>query len=151
MAVGLQYAGICSTRVRVLRWRLTRVDRVMLSACYNTRGLCELMRNDDDESGKRRTMGHWRRAGHRVRSQQYLGILSDLWTLWSVVRIVIRHYLGNVEDSNIGKQCIGLDPIHDPALPLWGPPTVTTTTTTLRVSYKLPQSGVTAATTRSEE
>lgn len=53
------------------------------------------------------------------------------------------------KDSNVVKQCIGLDPIHDPALPLWGPATVATTTTT--VFYKLLQSDVTAATTRSEE
>jgi len=65
------------------------------------------MRNEEEESGKRRTMGHWRRAGHRVRCQQYLRILSNLWALWGVARIVIRHYSGNVEDSNIGKQCAG--------------------------------------------
>ena len=72
------------------------------------------MRNDEGESGKRRTMGHWGRAGHGVRCQQYLRILSNMWTLWRVACIVIRHYLGNVEDSNLAQQRISLDPIHNP-------------------------------------
>jgi hypothetical protein len=72
------------------------------------------MRNDEGESGKRRTMGHWRRAGHRVRCQQYPRILSDLWTLWVWFGSLFDIIWGNVEDSNVGKQCIGLDP--DPRL-----------------------------------
>jgi len=73
------------------------------------------MRNDEGESGKRRTMGHWGRAGHGVRCQQYPRILSNMWALWRVVWIVIRHYLGNVEGSNVGQQGISLDPDPRPS------------------------------------
>ena len=73
------------------------------------------MRNDEGESGKRRTMGHRSRAGHGVRCQQYPRILSDLWTLWGVVRVIIRHYLGNVEDSNLGDTMHQLGPDPRPS------------------------------------